>query len=182
MGLAYANSPIVLIVRPQRILGTAATGQLPPFDDSGKLSSERLLHSETCRKTNSHNSAIAADGDLAEHYRYGSVTGHRPGNLAERRLSDFLCGSTQPFRVSPAEHIDRLNWHIKSDHMLSPEPTVKRGKRGMTCHCRHPPTPMTQKRAEKVAPKSGAVSKSTWLSSLPDESSTRSWPAVTRPA
>ena len=39
---------------------------------------------------------------------------------------------------------------------------------------RHPPTPTTQKRAEKVAPKSGAMSKSTWLSSLPDESSTRS--------
>jgi hypothetical protein len=34
-------------------------GQLPPLDDSGKQSSERLLNSETCRKTNSHNSAEA---------------------------------------------------------------------------------------------------------------------------
>ena len=41
---------------------TGATGQLPPLDDSGKQSSERLLNSETCRKTNSHNSAIAAGG------------------------------------------------------------------------------------------------------------------------
>jgi len=38
----------------------AVAGQLPPFDDTGKQSTERLLHSETCMKTNSHNSAKAA--------------------------------------------------------------------------------------------------------------------------
>ena len=48
---------------PEAALGrfspTVTTGQLPPLDDSGKQSSERLLNSETCRKTNSHNSAKA---------------------------------------------------------------------------------------------------------------------------
>jgi hypothetical protein len=44
-----------------RFSSTVTAGQLAPFDDSGKQSSERLLHSETCRKTNSHNSAIPAD-------------------------------------------------------------------------------------------------------------------------
>jgi len=37
-------------------------GQLPLFDYSSKQSSERLLNSETCRMTHSHNSAIPADG------------------------------------------------------------------------------------------------------------------------
>jgi hypothetical protein len=32
------------------------------------------------------NSSIAAAGNLADHFRYGFVTGHRPGNLTERLL------------------------------------------------------------------------------------------------
>jgi len=57
------GSLIVLPVvdgRFQDVCWMRAVGQLPPFDDSGKQSSEGLLHSETCRKTNSQNSAIAA--------------------------------------------------------------------------------------------------------------------------
>ena len=33
-------------------------GQLPPFDDSGKQPSERLLYFEICLRANSHNSAL----------------------------------------------------------------------------------------------------------------------------
>jgi hypothetical protein len=35
------------------------TGHLPPFDDSGKQPSERLLHFRTCLKASAHNSAEA---------------------------------------------------------------------------------------------------------------------------
>ncbi len=38
---------------------TAATGQLPPVDYFSMHSSKRLLNSETCRKTNLHNSTFA---------------------------------------------------------------------------------------------------------------------------
>jgi hypothetical protein len=31
-------------------------------------------------------SAKAADGDFADYFRYGFVTGHRPENLTERQL------------------------------------------------------------------------------------------------
>jgi len=37
----------------------AVFGHLPPLDDSGKQPSERPLYIGTCRKANSHNSAIA---------------------------------------------------------------------------------------------------------------------------
>jgi hypothetical protein len=39
-------------------------------------------------------SAKAADGDFADYFRYGFVTGHQSGNLTERQFSDFLCGRT----------------------------------------------------------------------------------------
>ncbi len=41
-------------------------------------------------------SAEAAAGDLADYICYGVVTVHRPGNLTERQLSDFLYGRTRP--------------------------------------------------------------------------------------
>ena len=41
-------------------------------------------------------SAEAAAGDLAEYFHYGFVTGHRPENITEPQLSDFLCGITRP--------------------------------------------------------------------------------------
>jgi hypothetical protein len=41
-------------------------------------------------------SAKAAAGDLADYFRYRFNTGHRPENLAERQLSDFLWGRTRP--------------------------------------------------------------------------------------
>ena len=37
-------------------------GHLPPFDDSGKQPSERLLHFRTCLKASAHNSAITDAG------------------------------------------------------------------------------------------------------------------------
>ena len=40
--------------------------------------------------------AKAAAGDLAVYFRYDFVTGHRPGNLTEWQLSDFLCGWIRP--------------------------------------------------------------------------------------
>jgi len=40
-------------------------------------------------------SAEAAAGDLADYFSYGVFTGHRPGNLTEWQLSDFLCGRTR---------------------------------------------------------------------------------------
>jgi hypothetical protein len=40
-------------------LRLAAIGQLLPFDDSGEQPSERPLYFETCRKVNSHFSALA---------------------------------------------------------------------------------------------------------------------------
>lgn len=41
-------------------------------------------------------SAKAAGGDLADHFRYGFVTGHRPGNLTERQiLITYTAGPTR---------------------------------------------------------------------------------------
>ncbi len=45
---------------------------------------------------NGKSSAKAAAGDLADYFRYDSITGHRPGYLTERRLSDFLYGRIRP--------------------------------------------------------------------------------------
>jgi len=39
-------------------------------------------------------SAKAAAGDLADYFRYGIVTGHRPGIPTEWQLSDFLSDPT----------------------------------------------------------------------------------------
>jgi hypothetical protein len=61
----------------------AALGQLPPFDDSSKQSSERLLHSETCLKTDPHNSATAAGGIRAKVVRYAVLSRHRSEIHAE---------------------------------------------------------------------------------------------------
>ncbi len=41
---------------------THPIGQLLPLNDSGKQPSERLLRPGTCRRTNSHNSAITVVG------------------------------------------------------------------------------------------------------------------------
>ncbi len=47
-------------------------------------------HKFRLRRATDSCSAQAAEGDLADYFRYGFVTGHRPGNLAERQLSEFL--------------------------------------------------------------------------------------------
>jgi hypothetical protein len=69
---------------------TAALGRLSPKAAHGHKRKFRLMSpTVSC-------SAEAAAGNLADHFRYGFVTGHRPGNLTERQLSDFLCGRPQP--------------------------------------------------------------------------------------
>ena len=41
-------------------------------------------------------------------FRYGSVTGHRPVNLPERQLFDFLSGGTRPTAVAQVASGERL--------------------------------------------------------------------------
>lgn len=56
-------------------------------------------------------SAEAAGGDLADHFRYGFVTRHRPGTLSERQISDFPCGRPHPKRP--------MRFRKKRDHQVS---------------------------------------------------------------
>jgi len=37
-------------------------------------------------------SAKGAAGDLVDYFRYGFVTGHRPGNLTQRQLISYAAG------------------------------------------------------------------------------------------
>lgn len=62
-------------------------------------------------------SAEAAARNLADHFRYGFVTGHRLENLTERQLSDFLCGRTSglPGRSQSFQYCDQTyHPHLKS--------------------------------------------------------------------
>ena len=71
-------------------------------------------------------SAEAADGDLADYFRYGFVTGHRPGNLTERQLSDFLCGRTRPRSDSRGLLAECPLMHSESGRFAIPSQTSHR--------------------------------------------------------
>lgn len=74
----------------------ASGGEVGPTNPSGRLSKTATHPSDPKRKLmriteTGCSSAEAAGGNLTDLFRYGFVTGHRPGNLTERQLSDFLC-------------------------------------------------------------------------------------------
>lgn len=57
-------------------------------------------------------SVLTVAGDLAVFFRYGFDTGHRPENLAERQLSNFVWARPRPFsalRVMWKQTFNRLN-------------------------------------------------------------------------
>lgn len=69
--------------------GTAAVGQHPPLDNSGKLPSERLLQPGTRRKANPHNSA-KSDRDLNVDIRQLPFSIKRPNvPFSATRESEF---------------------------------------------------------------------------------------------
>ena len=72
-----------------------APGQLLPVANSWLQSSGRLLYFGSCRKANSHYSAIAVAGALSRPSPLCRAYRTHDSNLAER-LSDLLSDRTQP--------------------------------------------------------------------------------------
>ena len=57
-------------------------------------------------------------------FRYGFFIGHRPGNLAERQLSDFLTGGTRPTAAAQVASGERLFRNMSCRWRFDPAATA----------------------------------------------------------